>query len=555
MIDGRVWLFAVQEVLTINLESILTAVGGVGLFLYGMMKMGEGLQRSAGDRMRRILETLTANRLMAVVVGAVVTAIIQASGATTVMVVGFVNAGLMTLEQAIGVIMGSNIGTTVTAQLVAFDLEKAALPAVALGMVLKLGGKRRRIKGLSDCVIGFGLLFLGISVLGGALAGLRDYAPFVNMIVESQRNPILGVVVGMLFTVALQSSSATTGLLVAMAARGIMPLGAAVPMVFGANIGTTSTALLASVGTTLAAKRAAMAHFFFNFFGTLVSLPFLRLFERLAEASSTDVARQVANAHTLFNVIVTVLLIPFLGQFAKFVTSVVKGEDNTVVHGPQYLNLRLIPAPFTAVIQLRKEVVRMARLCQENFNASISAFLGDSGPERARFDGIEDVIDGLEQDISVYVSAISQRGVNREQARMLTSMINIATDLERIGDHATGIFELVDYKEEHRLVFSNEALLEIRDLAGRVSEILTKTIECLEKDDKVMAASIGSMDDVVDAREKELRGLHIKRLNQGTCYPAAGVIYLDLLTHMERIGDHAVNVAEAILGTTEVSQS
>ncbi len=542
-----------QEVFTISLESVLTAFGGMGLFLYGMMKMSEGLQNSAGDRMRKILEALTSNRFMAVAVGMVVTAIIQASGATTVMVVGFVNAGLMTLEQAIGIIMGANIGTTITAQLVAFDLEKSALPAIALGMAIKLVGKRKTVRGFSDCVLGFGILFLGISVLGGALAGLKEYGPFLNLLVRSQKSPILGVVVGMLFTTALQSSSATTGLLVTMASRGIMTLGSAVPMVFGANIGTTSTALMASLGTTLAARRAAMAHFLFNVLGTLVSLPFLRVFERLAASSSTDVARQVANAHSLFNVSVTLLLVPFIGQFAKFVTHIVKGEDNTVIHGPQYLNLRLIPAPFTAVIQLRKEVVRMARLCQENFNASMAAFLGDSKPERRRFDGIEDVIDGLEEDVSVYVSTISQRGVNQEQARMLTSMINIATDLERIGDHATGIYELVEYIDEHRLVFSDEALLEIRDLAGRVSDILERTIECLEKDDKDTAAGIGAMDDVVDSREKELRGLHIKRLNQGICYPGSGVVYLDLLTHIERVGDHAVNVAEAIMGTREVT--
>ncbi len=540
--------FRHREVFAIGVESVLTALGGMGLFLYGMMKMSEGLQNSAGDRMRKVLEALTSNRFMAVAVGMAVTAIIQASGATTVMVVGFVNGGLMTLEQAIGVIMGANVGTTITAQLVAFNLEQYALPAIAVGMAIKLFAKRKSSRGLGDCVLGFGILFMGISILGGALEGLKDFPPFTNLLVQSSRNPILGAFIGMLFTAAIQSSSATTGLLVTMAAKGIVTFDAALPMVLGANIGTTSTVLIASVGTTLAARRAAVAHFIFNLFGTVVCLPFIGVFAKAAKASSPDFARQIANAHTLFNVGATVLLVPFVKQFANFVSSVVKGHDDVVARGPKYLDMRLIPAPFTAVIQLRKEIVRMANLCIENFETSMAAFLDAKKVDRRRFDDIEEVIDELEESISVYVSTLSQRGIDQEQAKMLTAMINIATDLERIGDHATGIFELVDYKEEHRLVFSDEALSELRDMEQKVSEILSRTLECLEKNDARLAAGIKPMDNLIDAIEKELRAQHIKRLNHGICYPASGVVFLDLLTHMERIGDHAVNVGDAILG-------
>ncbi len=526
----------------------MTALGGMGLFLYGMIKMGEGLQNSAGDRMRSVLEALTSNRFTAVAVGIVVTAVIQASGATAVMVVGFVNAGLMTLEQAIGVIMGANIGTTITAQLVAFNLEKAALPAIALGMAVKLVGKRKTIRSFGDCILGFGILFLGITVLGEVLSGFKAYGPFVNLFVKSQRSPVLGVLVGMLFTATIQSSSATTGLLVTMASKGVIPLGAAVPMVFGANVGTTSTALVASVGTSLAARRAAVAHFLFNVFGTLIGLPFLRVFETLSRSSSPDVARQIANAHTLFNVSVTVLLLPFIGHFSKIVCRIVKGQEDTVVRGPQYLNLKFIPAPFTAAIQLRKEVVRMAHLCKQNFDAATSAFLGDSTPDKRRFEDIEAVIDELEKAVSVYVSKVSQRNVDEEQAKLLTAAINIATDLERIGDHATAIIEATEYKEQLKLPFSEEAMNELRDMMELVSHILTEAIGALEKGDKAAASRVCPMDDMIDDREKELRNLHIRRLNQGICYPASGVVFLDLLTHLERIGDHAVNVAESVTG-------
>jgi len=517
------------------------------LFLYGMFRMGDGLQEAAGSKMRRILETLTGNRFLAVLVGMIVTAIIQASGATTVMVVSFVNAGLMTLEQAIGVIAGANIGTTITAQLVAFRLERAALPAIGLGMVVRLLGRKKRTKSIGDVFIGFGMLFLGISIMGGALSALKTYQPFINLMLNSQRNPVVGVVVGMVFTAAIQSSSASTSLLVTMASKGLISLGAAVPIIFGANIGTTSTALVASVGTSVAAKRAAMAHFFFNVFGTLLFLPLLKIFEAAAAATSTDVARQIANAHTLFNVSVTLILLPFMNTFAAIIKKVVRGEENYVERGAKYLDPRLLKTPFTAALQVRKEVVRMAKLCQENFSLAAAMFLGDGKVDRRRLADVESVIDELEEAISSYVAKISQNGISDEQAKTLTSAINVATDLERIGDHSTAIVEMADYRAEHNLPFSEEAIRELNDMVQKVQSVLAITVNALEKDDPSLAAKVAGMDDAIDRLEKELRAKHIRRLNQGICYPASGVVYLELLTHLERIGDHAVNIAETLM--------
>lgn len=537
-----------MEAVGINLEMVLTIMGAIGLFLYGMFKMGEGLQNSAGDKVRRILEALTGNRLLAVLVGIVVTAVIQASGATTVMVVGFVNAGLMTLEQAIGVIMGSNIGTTITAQMVAFKLEKCALPAIALGMIIRFAVRRKKSKAFSDFLLGFGMLFLGISILGTALEGLRTYPPFMKLMLASGDSPILGVIVGALFTTAIQSSSATTSLLVTMASKNLIGLGGAIPMIFGANIGTTSTALIASVGASLTARRAALAHFIFNVGGTLLCLPFLGVFERLAIASSSTVARQIANAHTIFNVSVTLILLPFVTQFAGLVCKVLKGEDSIIEHGPRYLDPRFISTPFSAVAQLRKEVARMAKLSHQNLVSALEIFTGDSNPDRRRFRDIEEVIDELEEAISYYVARISQRSVTDDQARILTAMINVATDLERIGDHATAIVELADYKDEQNLPFSEEATQELRNMIKLVVDLVAYMTECLETYDKEKAASIRGMDDIIDGLEKDLRAQHIRRLNQGVCYPASGIVYLELLTHLERVGDHAVNIAEAITG-------
>jgi phosphate:Na+ symporter len=529
-----------------NAEMVLTAAGGVGLFLYGMFRMGDGLQKAAGDRMRRILEALTVNRFASVAAGLVVTAIIQSSGATTVMCVSFVNAGLMRLEQAIGVIMGANIGTTITAQLVAFNLEKVALPSIALGMLMRLAGKRKQSKGFGDVLLGFGMLFLGMSIVGDALEPLKTYEPFLNLMLLGRKNPLIGMLVGIIATAMLQSSSAVTGLLVTMAGRGIVNLGMALPIILGSNIGTTSTALMSSIGTSLTARRTALAHFLFNVFGSLVFLPFLSPFERFAAATSADMARQIANAHSIFNITVTAALLPFISRFEALICRMLKGEESIVERGPIYLDARLVSTPFMAVVQTKKEVLRMAKLCIENLESAVAIFLGEKR-DRRRFDDIENAIDEIEEAVSYYVAKVSQHDVSVNEAKILTSVINICADLERIGDHAVSIVELADYSTEHQLPFSEEGINELKEMINKVLEAVKVAVEALETGDKVKAAGIVTMDDVLDEMERELRATHIRRLNQGICYPASGVVYLDMISHLERIGDHAVNIAEQVL--------
>lgn len=528
--------------------TILMACGGIALFLYGMTKMGEGLQKIAGDKLRRILETLTSSRLSGVAVGLIVTAIIQSSGATSVMCVSFVNAGIMRFEQAIGVIMGANIGTTVTAQMVAFRLERAALPAIALGMALMLLGKRKSVKeGWADCFMGFGMLFLGLSITGDAVMPLQSYPPFINILCIGRTNPFLGVIVGIIFTALLQSSSAVTGLLVMLASRDVMDLGSALPIILGANIGTTSTALLASINTSLAARRTAYAHLLFNIVGVAIFFPFLKPFQRIVTYTSADMARQIANAHTIFNITTTLLLLPLMPQFASLACRLVKGTEQAIEYGPKYLDAKLVSVPFMAVVQTQKEVIRMAKLCLENLETAVGIFRGDPKADRKRFDNIEETIDEIEEAISYYVAKVFQQDVNSAQAKILTSAISISADLERIGDHATAIVELADYKEKHNLPFSQEAVEELNEMLDKAVESVRTVVEALETGDKRKAASIIPMDDVLDELERNLRSRHIQRLNKGICYPASGVVFLDMLSHLERIGDHAVNIAEEIM--------
>jgi len=531
----------------LNIAMVLNALGGVGLFIYGMGKMSDGLQKAAGDKMRHILEVLTVNPLASAAAGFIVTAVIQSSAATTVMCVSFVNAGLMRLDQAIGVIMGANIGTTITAQLVAFKLEKVALPAIAIGMLLSLLGKKRGIKGIAECLIGFGMLFLGLTIVGNALDPLKTYPPFLNLITTGEKHPFIGILVGIVITVILQSSSAVTGILVTMAARGIISLQAAVPILLGSNIGTTSTALIASIGTSLTARRTALSHLLFNIAGLIILLPLLGPFENLVVMSSPQVSRQIANAHTMFNVVTTLILLPFVRQFESLVCKILKGEDLEIEHGPIYLDPRLISTPFMAVMQTEKEVARMADLCYENLKTAIDIFKGDETKDKKRFYDIEEIIDELEEAINYYVAKISQQSVNESQAQILTSVISICADLERIGDHAVSLVELAEYRYENNLPFSDEAVRELDEMTSKVLESVETVIDALKSKDKTKASSIITLDDALDQMERDLRAKHIRRLNQGICYPASGVIYLDVLTHLERIGDHAVNIAEEIL--------
>lgn len=530
-----------------SIEAVLNVLGGLGLFLYGMFRMGDGLKNAAGDRLRSILEALTSNRIIGILVGVIVTCIIQSSSATTVMLVGFVNAGLMRLEQAMAVTLGANIGTTITAQMIAFRLERCALPAIGLGMFFSFFAKKKSHKGLVDFLLGFGILFLGISIMGEELVVLRTYPPFINLMINSAKNPILGVLVGVVVTAIIQSSSATTGLLVMLGTQGLISLEAAIPITFGANVGTTVTALLASIGTNLAARRTAFAHFLMKVFGTIAFLPFIGILRELAVQTSPVLSRQIANAHTIFNVALTLVLLPFVNRFAVIVERLIKGEEHIVERGPQYLDERFIATPFTAVAQTKKEVCRMARLSQENLTAALNDFLGKSKADRNRLQEIEEVIDELEEAVSYYVAKVSQQGLTERQSTILTSMINVATDVERIGDHAVSIIEMSDYRTEQNLPMSDEAIREIMDMGNKVSRILDVAITCLENDDTDTAKSVIGLDDGIDSLEKDLRIQHIKRLNQGICFPTAGVVYLELLTHLERIGDHSVNIAEAVI--------
>lgn len=539
-----------------TVNTVFELLGGLGIFIFGMRMMGEGLTKTAGKKLKSLLEILTTNRITGVLVGAGVTAIIQSSSATTVMVVGFVNAGLMNLSQAIGVIMGANIGTTITAQLIAFKISKYALHAIAIGAVLYLFGKSKRMKYIGQVILGFGLLFLGMNTMSGVMKPLRGSVYFREMITQFSHNPILGVLVGTGITVLIQSSSAFIGILLSLTSVGAIPYTAAVPVLLGGNIGTTITAILSSIGTNRNAKRAAWAHTLFNVLGTVIFLGLLYVVPNLTDHiafffekyfNTTDVTRLVANTHTGFNILNTVLWIPFAGFLAKLVNWIFPGEEEVETKGPIYLDERFLETPALALGQAGKELNRMAN--QAITNVEVSQRLFSEG-KLSLFQEIEDreeSVDQLEEAMILYMTKLSQQPLTADQANEVNNFFHIINDIERIGDHAENIAELGQIKVEEKMPFSDKAIEDVNYMFERVIDTARLAIKAYVDQDTELAKKVLQFEDEVDELEDTYRKKHIKRLNEGSCFPGSGVVYLDILSNLERIGDHSSNIAKIVL--------
>ncbi len=535
---------------------IIGVVGGLALFIFGMQLMAEGLQKAAGDKLRRILEVLTTNRFMAVITGIVVTVLVQSSSTSTVMVVGFVNAGLMTLAQAVGTIFGANIGTTITAQLVSFKgFNELALPAVAVGVMFSFFAKKKAYKYIGQAILGFGILLLGMNTMSGALRVLRTAPAFINLLASFGLTPILGVLAGALFTVSVQSSSAATGVIIAMTFEGILPLNSALALVLGTNIGTCITAMLASIRTNLTARRAAVSHVLFNLIGVALFMLILKPFTNFIEIITPFdpdlnqlVARQVANAHTIFNVTNTLLFMPFINQFVKLITKLVPGEEIIIERGVKFIDRRMFKTPALALGAAEKEVARMGDIANNMINDSINILFENRKDFMKDVEQRELVVDELEKEIAIYLSELSNKGLTGKDSERLTMLLHAINDIERIGDHAENIAELCLGKIEDDIPFSDKAREELSTMHEAVMKMTTKAIQAFKENNHKLAKQVITEDDIVDDLEKKLRNRHIERINLGKCHPTSGVIYLDIISNFERIGDHAVNIAQIVLG-------
>lgn len=540
------------------LKIILEVFGGLGLFLYGMKVMSEGLEQSAGNKMEKIIEALTKNRFLGVIVGAFVTVIIQSSSATTVMVVGFVNAGIMTLTQSVGIIMGANIGTTFTAQLVSFDLSALAPVAIGTGVMIKFFSKNEKISQYSDVLIGFGILFFGMDVMKDAMKPLRTYEGFTNLLLSFGSGSFIDVVsavfTGFAITAIIQSSSATTVILVGLASNGLLPIEAAFPIVLGSNIGTCVTAMLSSVGASKNAKRAALTHLIFNITGAVLFLLFFRnITVNFVKQFSDIPQRQLANAHTLFNISNTIILLPFAGIIIKIVEKAipVKEEEKGKYAGLKYLDNRILETPSIAIVQVLKEVLHLGNNAKRSLEASKDAILGNDNKLAKKVFKMEESINSSSHDIVKYMFEFTTKEISSEQRKVIEGLFGTVSDIERIADHSDNIAELSVYKMTNNIKFSESAVEEIEYMYERVVKSYIQALEAIRTADLDVARSIIEREGEIDLLEKRLRKKHIERLNEGKCGPSAGIVFLDILSNLERVADHASNIAFTVIEKTE----
>ena len=527
---------------------LMQLAGGLGLFLFGMKLMGDGLEMAAGSKLRGMIERLTKNKYMGALVGLVVTAVIQSSSATTVMVVGFVNAGLMNLAQAVGVIMGANIGTTVTGLMIAINLTAIAPIAVLIGVVMISFIKRNSVKHIGQIIAGFGILFMGMKMMSTAMEPLSESEVFTSLM-TSFSNPLLGVLVGLVFTAIIQSSSASVGVLQALGAAGAITLPSAIYVIYGQNIGTCVTALISSVGTSKTARRTAVVHLMFNVFGAILFIvismlfPFAELVQRIAPGS---VMAQISIVHVIFNIVCTAIMLPLSSLLVKVACKVIPGFDPVKSSNSlAYLDARILSTPPVAVAQLFKEVDRMGQLAKETLGMAMDALITQDNTKVDQIYENENTINFLNRGIAEYLVKINGLDLEDYDRQALGSMYHVISDMERIGDHSENLCELAQTLKKSKQKFSPWAVEQATEMRNRVEAMLEEALQMFasRETQPQMAADINRREEIIDDATQELKDLHIERLNQGKCSVVAGTVFMDMLTNLERIADHCTNIA------------
>jgi phosphate:Na+ symporter len=527
----------------------MNLVIGLSFFLYGMKLLGDGLQKAAGDSLRRILQALTNKPVRGVLVGMLVTGIIQSSGATTVMVVGFANAGLMTLRQAMGVIFGANIGTTITAQIIVLRLDKLVWLFMLVGVMMEFFVKRRTSKAIGEAILGFGILFFGLYFMADTLAPLKDNQAFIGFLVRFGQVPVLGVLAGAVFTALIQSSSVTTSLVVALAMKGMITLPSAIALILGANIGTTVTAGLASLGANITSRRAAFTHFLFNTLGTIIMFPFLKPFASLVELTATRLPHQVANAHTIFNVIMTLIALVLINPFEKLVVRLLPSKEKEAeTRIVQFIDERVLATPSVALSQATQELYRMGHIAYEMVDDCRTALFENRMSLLETVLGNEELVNSMQKEITGYLTKITEHDLSEAQGTRVMALMHAVNDIERVGDHATNLVELIQIKDDKRLKINNGTQDDVQAEFSHVLATLDEAMSALRDYDADRARHVKQMEDRCDVMTKDFMSRNITRLNTHELDPQVGVVVVDLFTNLERISDHSDNIADVVLG-------
>ena len=533
-------------------EIIFHFLGGLGLFLYSIKTMGDGLQQAAGDRLRYYIDKYTSNPFLGVLVGIVVTALIQSSTGVTVITVGLVSASLLTLRQAIGIIMGANIGTTVTSFIIGFKLGEYALPLIFLGTMFLFFTKNRTVNNIGRILFGVGGIFYALNLISAGMSPLKDLPQFKEYMVTLGQNPILGVVAGAVITVLIQASSATIGILQGLYAGGFLDLKGSLPVLFGDNIGTTLTVIIAAAGANISAKRVAATHVTFNVLGTILCLillgPFTSMIEYFQALLHLSPEMTIAFSHGAFNVSNTIVQFPFIGALAYFVTKLIPGEDEVVKYEPLYLDEQLIQqAPSIALGNAKKELLHLGNYAVKAFDLCYDYIINSNEKVAEKGHKTEEAINTIDEKLTRYLITLSSEALSQKESEVLTNILDSSRDLERIGDHAEALINLNDYLQRKNVQFSSSALKELEEIYRQTSEFVKDALESVENNDLELAESLIERHEAINKMERVLRKTHIKRLNNGECSTQAGVNFIDIISHYTRVSDHAMNLAEKVL--------
>lgn len=534
-------------------DVIFGVIGGLGLFIFGMKHLSDGLQMVAGTRLRRVLRSLTQSRFRGVALGAMVTSIVQSSSVTTVMLVGLVNAGIISLFQSASVVIGANIGTTITAQIIAFKVSKYALPGIGLGVAIMLMGRKKKTKLWGQVILALGLIFLGLSTMSGVMKPLKDIPAVVDFFVQLSHSPLLAILLGVIFTVAIQSSSASIGMVLALASGGLIDFQAALFLVLGDNIGTTITAWLASVGGSLSAKRMACFHSFFNIIGVIYFAILVQtgIYPAFVDAvtpgaiTTETIARHIANAHTFFNIFNGLLFLMIMGPVIKLIKKILPGKDMYVSTDFKYLQDELLNTPEIAIDSAKKELSDMGKLVQAAVTTAVEGFLARDKNSAAYVLTQESATDHLQNDLTFYLAKLTEKDLTTEQAEQIPPLLHAINDFERIGDHAVNISELTQKVRSDSLKFSNKALAEMRTMYAKIEDMFEQTLEVVGSNDTYTADRVMRFEGEINAMQKEYSREHAQRLCRSKCDPLSALVFVDFINNLEKIADHLTNITQA----------
>ena len=533
------------------MQLIFGLIGGTALLMYGVEMMGDSLERVSGPVMKKVLSALTGRVWKATVAGGVLTALVQSSTAITVLAVGFVNAGLINLKNAVGIIYGANIGTTITAQFMAqyytFKLTDIALLVVGLGFAVQFLAKRRRAKDIGSALMGFGLMFLGLKILNEGVPFIKDNASVRYFFEHYANQPFIAVILGMLATMLVHSSSATIGISMVLAQAGLIDLNGAIGLMLGDNIGTCITAQMASIGANISARRTAWAHTIYNVIGVLLAMAIFAVFRDLIQKTSIDIGQQIANSHTIFNVLSAVVFLPFTGLYVRFLEWIVPDRGKEKATGKtKHLDPRFLETPVVAIDATIREIKEAADITRGMIQKAFKGFINEDPDILDQVTKDEDQINALQEQVTKYLIDLSKKDIGADVSSKIPALVHSINDIERIGDHAENLVELAREKMSKHLVFSDQAIAELNELNNEIELMFFETMAALDHNDPEQAVLIMKREERIDNFTDDLRASHIDRLERGFCLLQSGVIFLDIISNIERVADHMNNIAEAI---------